>query len=151
MILWCVGCGSAIRVTGNPAETRALFDGKDTWPCFQEGCEHPLRQGLETEVDQKALRLMEVIELTPKEAFAAVHGLGLPKERAVCDEVLEPLFKAHGIKLHGRQPRSNTRYYVDSLEMPDGTQIHFASSTQGAVIYRITKPHSYTKEALDVG
>jgi hypothetical protein len=42
------------------------------------------------------------------------------------------------------------RFFLDSIELPDGTKLHLGASPQGACIYRITKPHSYAR-TNDVG
>ena len=62
-----------------------------------------------------------------------------------CAEVIEPLFEECGIKVHGRQLRGKTRYFVNYFEMPNGTRLYLGASPAGALIYRISKKHSYAE------
>jgi hypothetical protein len=73
----------------------------------------------------------------------------LPAEQNCYREELERLFGQHGIKLRGRQHPGQPRYYLDSLELQDGTRVFLAPSPRGACVYRIQPPHRYA-EVTDV-
>lgn len=152
MIIVCSACGMGLRVQGDPEEILYLLGEKsdfwpDKYPC--PTCAAKCKAFLECEIDTPALALMTMIDLTPQEAYAALFGLGLPEERSCCAEVVEALFKEHGIVAKGRQHHGVLRYYLDELTLKDGTRFFLAPSPYGAVIYRVSKPHSYTKEMTD--
>lgn len=151
MIITCT-CGSGLRVSGDPEEIRLLIGEKSDWwpdkyPCFS--CGEMATGMLESEADEKAAQLIRFVNVKAQEAYAALCGMGVPEERTCCAEVIEALFKEHGIKAKGRQPRAENLYYVDELEFKDGTRLFLAPSPRGAAIFRVAKPHSYTKEALE--
>jgi hypothetical protein len=152
MILACTACSSALRVGGDPAEGRGLVGQEsefwpDRYPCFR--CGGRAEAFAEPEVSPEALRALSIVNVTAEEAYAALLGLGTPEERAVSDELVEGLFRAHGARVRGRQIAGVLRYVVDFIELSCGTRIHFAPSPQGAVIYRVTKRHGYAARVLE--
>jgi hypothetical protein len=108
---------------------------------------------LTPEVSPLVFQTLIVTDVNPDEAFAALNGLGVPAERTCCEEVILPYFEQVGLRVKGKQLRGQTRYILEELTFPDGTRMQVGPSPQGAVIYRIVKPHSYVstmKETLDV-
>lgn len=156
ILIACTTCRKALRVSGDLGEMEPLVgQGSEYWPdkypCFH--CEGTAAGFLAPEISAAAMASLAITDVTVQEAFAALNGLGVPEERTCCAEVVEPLFEKQGIKVHGRQPRGTTRYLVAELEFPDGSRMFFGTSPQGALIYRITKKHSYLKavETADAG
>lgn len=147
----CTVCNAALRVTGDMSEVDMLVGTRsEFWPdryiCF--ACGQPARSFLSPEVSAAVLAQLHIVDVNAQEAFAALNGLGVPDERTCCEEVVLPLFERQGIKVKGRQIRGARRYCVDELEFPDGTRLYLGASPQGALIYRVTKAHSYV-EASD--
>lgn len=149
----CTTCKKALHVVGEMSEVDQLVGQRsDFWPdkyiCFS--CGGAATGFLTPEISAAALNELDIYNLTPQEAFAALNGLGIPEERVCCAEVIVPALEALGLKVKGKEFRGMARYFLDELELPDGTKFFFGASPQGAAIYRITKPHSYRK-ANDVG
>lgn len=153
MIIVCLACRSGIRVVPENLEEMELLVGTkseywpNNYPCYKCG---KMASGVhEPELSANAARALEIVTLSVPEAYAALNGLGIPAEQTCCQEVLAPLFEERGIKLHGRQPSGQLRFLIDRLEFPDGTNVYFAPSSQGAAIYRVVKPRGYTQQLLD--
>jgi hypothetical protein len=145
ILIICTHCRCALRVTGDMEEAHCLVGpGSDLWPnkfaCFR--CSKPAHGFLESEVSLKTQ--LEVHEVSPQEAFAAIHGLGIPAEREVDKLIVEALLREHPVRrVSCKDIIGGQRVLVDHIELWDGTKLHFASSNDGAVVYRITRPHSY--------
>lgn len=156
MCVVCTKCLRALRVTGDVVETEHLIGSlSDFWPdkykC--DACGGPAQAFLEAELSTLAARTLRYVDVTPQEAFAALHGLGTPDERTCCEEVVLAMFAAVGIEVSGRQMRGQMRFVIDSFKFPDGSKIYMGASPQGALAYRVTKPHSYVRavEEQNVG
>jgi hypothetical protein len=139
-------CGLALRIDDEPDAVEALFNG-ESHTCPRPGCEKPLV--FSPLLDSESIPSLLVFDVTAREAFAAVNGLGLP-----CDHECGPLALARAFETPVKEVRSSrihnsTRTVVHSILFADGTEMFFGSAPQGAVVYRITQPRSYTKEALD--
>lgn len=152
----CTKCAHAIRVVGDVSEVDQLVGQRsDFWPdkyvCFH--CGERCEGFLTPEISEFVLAKLNIFDLTPNEAFAALNGMGVPSEHTCCADVVVPLLEAQGIKVKGRELRGQQRYFLDEIHLPDGTKLFFGASPQGAVIYRITKPHSYVQavEKQNVG
>lgn len=149
----CTGCAHCLHVVGDVSEVDQLVGQRsdfwpDKYPCWNCGSQ---AQGfLSPEISAAAMEKLQIFHLTPQEAFAALMGMGLPEERKCCAEVVEALLQGVGLKVKGKEFRGLDRYFIDQIELADGTKLFLGSSPQGACVYRITKPHSYTK-ANDVG
>ena len=150
-IVPCTGCYTAVRVMGEPTKVSHLVgENSEYWPngytcvCCGSKCE-----GMhERDVEDAVLHRMKVRDLSAEEMIAAQEGLGTPDEMlctgaSVRELLQKPIKKVHGFDLPG-----TTRFCVDALELEDGTKIHFGSSPSGAVVYRISRPISYTERAL---
>lgn len=149
----CKVCSTALRVNGELNEVETLVgQTSEYWPnrypCFR--CNAFAEGFLTPEVSHTVWSVVEVFDVTAQEAFAALHGMGIPAERNCCSDVILPLLQAVGVKARGRDVRGQQRFILNELELPDGTKLHLAPSPEGPLVYRITKPHSYVK-ANDVG
>jgi hypothetical protein len=90
---------------------------------------------------------MSIQESTPQEAFAAFNGLGFPDEHHCSLETAQALLKEHPVRrIIGTNVKGAERTIIDALELWDGTKVYFGAGAGGAVIYRITRPVSYTKQ-----
>lgn len=146
--IFCEHCTHALRVNGDAVDVDSLLgQGSDYWPdrypCYN--CGKKAQGFLTPEISAMALSVMRVVDVNAQEAFAALNGLGVPSERTCCAEVIEELFDRHGIHVKGHQTSGQPRYLVEELSFTDGTRIQLGASPQGALIYRIVKPHSYVK------
>lgn len=150
MITVCLRCQLAIRVIETGPQTDMLIgEQSDFWPmrypCPQCGRNTKCEQDNDVSAERrKGLRL---IDLTPKEAFIAYSGVGLPTERVFGAEELETKLKETPIKAVVGNPvdQSSSRYVIDHLELWDGTKVYFGASPLGAVIYRVAPPPEYAK------
>ncbi len=113
-------------------------------------CDQPAKGFMEDHVDLRVLELMEVLDLTPQEAFASFQGAGIPVQQVASIEQVQELLREKPIrKVHGASVKGGRHALVESLELWDGTIVFLAASPQGAVIYRIRPPSSYTIGALE--
>jgi hypothetical protein len=146
--LVCPDCHVGLRISpGEPGELEALLEvdprglGMKAYPCFR--CE--LEQaGLTTEYPEG----VELFDVNPSEAFAAINGLGVPTEQE-CNgaAVVEAFLKKRVKNVTTRMIRNSHRCILDNIEFDDGTKMYLGASAGGAIVYRIAPKHSYTKEA----
>lgn len=145
ILILCPKCRCALRVTGETDEVTTLVGpGSAFWPdkfsCYK--CGEAAQGFLETEIELKAA--VDIKEVSPQEAYAAIHGLGVLDERAVDAVLVRELMATHPVrKVACKDIIGAMRVVVDHIELWDGTRLHFGSSNEGAVIYRVTLPHSY--------
>lgn len=152
ILIVCSDCRLALRVLDTSEEALYLIGEKsEGWPkatCCR--CGAAAQRLLEIEAEPRALSLLEVIDLTAKEAFMALNGLGLPTEQRCSLESVTTLLKEQPIrKVLGVDVPGTERCMLDHLELWDGTKVYLGASPHGAVVYRIAPPHSYTKMATD--
>lgn len=152
LVVPCFSCYTAVRVMSAPDKVAELVGAlSDYWPdkyvCIVCGkkCE-----GLpESDVETAVLQRMKVRDLSAEEFLAALEGFGLPEEMLCTGASVREVLQGRPIKLlHGRDLRGTTRFCIDSIELEDGTKIHFGASPMGAVVYRISRPISYTQNVL---
>lgn len=148
ILILCPRCKCALRVTGDLNEAYNLVGpSSEFWPdkftCFR--CEKPAQGFLESEVAIKAQ--IEIKEVSPQEAYAAIHGLGILEERDFDKLTIDALLREQPIRrIGGKDLAGGGRTVIDYLELWDGTRVHLGASHDGAVIYRITRPHSYVSK-----
>jgi hypothetical protein len=136
-------------MSNNMSEAQALFGPgteffPDRFPCFN--CD-AVGAELVASADPSALSISVIHDVTPKEALAAMSGLGVPKEHECSAAAVAQLFESKRVlKVKGRPIRNSHRCIIDELEFVDGTKLYLGSSAYGATVYRISKPHSYVKE-----
>lgn len=159
IVVVCLPCSLVVRVmplnASSPASTQELEQlvgtRSDFWPnrypCPRCGAN---AQGmLERAADPNALALLKLQDLTPQEAFAAFNGCGFPDEQHCSMAAVQALLLEQPIRrVVGTDVRGAERIIVDHFELWDGSRVYFGSGGDGAVVYRITRPVSYTKKAL---
>jgi hypothetical protein len=145
----CLKCGTGIRTVGEEDELRSLFMGSDwypeNYPCANAECSAKA-QYVET-IESLSLPAMDIHDLEPMEAYAAIHGLGFPEERDCGKTAVELVFEQPVKEVKVRQIRGQNRSVIDYIIFEDGTRLYLASAVEGAVAYRIAKPHSYAEAA----
>lgn len=143
----CKSCRFALRVSpGVDNESEDLLGESSDWypdkyPCPM--CEQDCT--LATVMDTSTLQNLDVVDVTPMEAFVALSGAGLPEERDCGVTAVEKLFGEKRVKgVATRLIRNSNRCVVDHIEFEDGCKAYFGASSHGAVIYRISKPGKYS-------
>jgi len=138
ILILCPSCAMAVRTAGDDAEDLL---GKES-PYYPDKYPCP-RCGAMAKLMDKHGGVMDVRDLQPAEAYAAFNGLGLPEERD-CGEVAvkQLLSGARVVRVHTRYVHSG-RCCLDRIEIEGGATVHLGSSSLGAVVYRISSPHSY--------
>lgn len=148
----CSSCNKGLRISGGDlrgdvSEAMSLFGPgsdmyPDAYPCFS--CNEPAE--FVAAADSDALLNLELFEVTPQEAMAALNGLGLPAEQdCSATAVQQALLSSPVKKVSARPIRNSHRSILDCIELEDGTKVYLGSSAYGATAYRISKPHSYAK------
>lgn len=159
IVIACTPCAFAMRVMPDSVTSvRSVQEldqliGKrsdfwpDKYPCPKCG---QMATGFgEREVDGRVLQLMELKDVTPQEAFAALHGLGFPDEQKCSLAFVQQLLREQPVRrVIGTDVVGQERTIVDALELWDGTKVYFGSAPEGAVIYRITRQVSYANKQL---
>lgn len=155
MLVPCLNCYTAIRVIDDVEQTSHLVGpGSEFWPdkypCVS--CSSLCEAIPEHEAEPDALARMKIKDLTAPELYAALMGLGTPDEM-ICDgaTVRELLAGKTIKKVHGKDLPNTTRFLAEVLELDDGTKLYLGAASQGAVVYRITRPVSYTNKVLADG
>jgi hypothetical protein len=153
LLIICRACPVVLRVMDEDAKVDLLVGRASSfWPdgyvCVRCGKKAECLN--EDRVDPNILRVHGVQDLTPEEAFAAMHGLGLPAEQSCSlDDVTELLKTVPIRRVRGTQVLGQARTVLESLELWDGTRVYFGAAPEGAVIYRIARPHSYATKILE--
>jgi hypothetical protein len=146
VVIACSTCRLGIRVLGEENEVSFLVGPRsDRWPNFTcVRCGEKAEGILERALSAAAMQVLEIVDLSPQEAFAAVEGMGLPAEQQCGLSMVRELLKETPVRrVHGHDVPGTQRCAVDSLELWDGTKIYLGASPEGAVVYRISPPHSY--------
>ena len=147
----CMKCGTGIRTMGEPGELHSLFTGTpwhpNNYPCPSAVCTGQAQ--LVEAIDALSLSTLNIRDLELQEAYAAFNGLGFPEERDCGKTAVELAFKQSVKKVRVRQLRGQNRSVIDCIIFDDGTRMYVASATEGAVVYRIAKPHSYAEAELN--
>jgi hypothetical protein len=139
MIFLACKCGLVLRVSGNPDEVHMLLGPgsdlhPDRYPCPESG--HCMVYS--EAIPNGDLRAARVVDVTPQEAFAALHGAGLPSERDCGETAVRALLLEGKIaKVDVQQLRGTNRSVVRSLQFEDGRRLYLGSGPEGAVAYRI--------------
>lgn len=147
IVVRCTVCPLLIRVMGNVDEVQSLIGAhSEYWPNRYNCpvCGAPAVGHLELNLIQAELEQLRIKDLTAQEAFAAFNGLGLPTEQHCTKEIVEELLRERPVRrLVATNIEGSRRCYVHHLELWDGTKLYFGAGADGAVIYRISPPHSY--------
>jgi hypothetical protein len=146
--LACQSCDAVLRVCpGEEGEIESLLGTGSEWYPDRYPCPRCTGKcAFTTIMDPLRLAASCTIDLKPQEAFVALCGAGLPEEHDCGSTAVEQLFTSKKVtKVSTRQIRGSNRCVLDVVEFEDGTVAYLGSSTFGATIFRISKPHSYTK------
>jgi hypothetical protein len=129
----CLLCRLALRVVGDAEEeARLLAPPASGFTC--PGCEAPVSSS----GDLDALSGMRVVDLTPEEAYAALHGLGLPEEQDCRAERVGLLLRERPVRrIVARDLPGTRRAVLERIELWDGTTLHLGAGPEGAVVFRI--------------
>lgn len=139
-----------VRVIGDDMEIESLIGRKsdfwpDKYPCVR--CGKDTGAMLETCADPRILQAFTVRDLSPKEAFAALMGLGVPEEQQCSLASVSKLFQENRIvRVAGEDVPGAARAVVDYLEFQSGARVYFGASPSGAVVYRIAPPPAYASQ-----
>jgi len=145
MYVICTNCREGLRVVGELAEVKSLIEDRAEHRCY--ACGGECEVGLFA--DNDLIREKRIRTLTPMEAHLALEGLGLPEERECAAEIVVGVFQQKKVtNVLARSVPNTGRSVIDSIEFEDGTTVFLGSSTHGALVYRIRRPHSYTEAAL---
>ncbi len=149
ILVVCKQCKVGLRIApGEPGEAAGLFGPQsdfypNRFPCFK--CERPVAEFV-TAIEALALQTIEVFDVGPKEAFAAMNGLGLPGERDCSAAAVAQLFDENRVKRVKTRPiRNSHRCIVEFIEFDNGVRAYLGSSALGATIFRVAQPHSYAE------
>lgn len=153
MVVACAACGLVVRVLGDPNEVGPLVgSASEFWPDRYEcpECGARARATLESEVDPCLLAGRRARDLTAQEALAAFHGLGLPDEQ-MCDvqSVVKLLREQRIRRVVADDISGLARCYLRELELDDGTRLYLGAGAGGALVYRMTRPTSYTERVCN--
>ena len=151
IFVFCGTCSLGVRVMGDAQELEHLVGPSsefwpDKFPCIQCGGTAVGTTEIGLEIPAK----LRIQDLTPTEAFAAFNGLGIPSEhRCTFAEVTRLLKEGPIRQIRGADVQGTQRCIIESLELWDGTKIHLGASPSGAVVFRISRPHSYADGESD--
>jgi hypothetical protein len=148
MLLACLHCYTVVQVLGEEEEIASLVgSGSEYWPddytCVNcgKGC-----TAVPDDIAVLDLQKFKLRELSAPELLAALHGLGTPEEMKCNAATISALFATKIQRVQGEVVRNTERYALDYIEFEGGARAYFGSSPSGAVIYRITHPHSYVRD-----
>lgn len=151
IFITCTTCATAIRVAegeetdflvGSHSELATLSRG---YRCPSCSAQMQLTQGM----DPISINGLNIHDLTAQEAFAAFNGLGFPEERDCGPEAVSKCFEKEVKNIQMSWLKNTSRTHIEYVEFEDGTKMYFGAAPQGAVIYRIAPPRSFTQEALN--
>jgi len=150
ILIVCQPCSLCIRVMGDPKEISHLVGEKsDFWPdkYLCPRCDQACHGVAEIDAAPSVYSVLALVDVNAQEAFAALHGMGLPEEGDCRKDVLEELLREQPFRrLGGRDVPHTRRCLVDWLELWDGTKLYLAAGADGAVVYRIARPTSYVEK-----
>lgn len=93
-----------------------------------------------------AAKKLDIVDVSPQEAYAAVNGLGMPVEKECsAAAVSQLLVEKRVVRVSASQIRGSHRCVLDFLELEDGTRVYIGSSAYGATVYRVAPKHSYVE------
>jgi hypothetical protein len=148
--LACLKCQVALRLSGEFDEMDFLVGMKSDWypdryPCPTGGCGGTMT--LTDTIASVDLEKLRVHDLNPQEAFQAMHGMGLPKERECSAELVLKTLVGHLVTSVDIQDlRGSNRSVIHSLTLENGVRLYLGSSPFGAVVYRVAPPRSHVQE-----
>ena len=129
MRLWCVNCATLFEVTGEfgPLEDD-LSERKVTCPVCVEPC--VIRTNFHSGDGHK---------LTAKQFWTASNGFGLPDEIVVGVDSVKAMLLSNKIISVDLRETETERAEVRNIELSNGVTLHFAASSGGAIIFKVTR------------
>lgn len=124
----CAACLKGFRVHGNKELLKKCVEVEARCP----HCDTQLEVGYSS-------KSREHIELDVGDFWRAVHGFGLPDEVVAGHEAIEALLLTHRVAAVDANKTRTGRVEIRSLTLANGVKLHFASSGEGAVIFKATK------------
>jgi hypothetical protein len=154
MLVPCMKCYAVVRVIDDPTQIHLLVgQASEFWPdkydCLV--CGEKCEAISESDAEPAALARMKLKDLSAQEYYAALHGLGTPDEMKCDAPTVNELLSRPVKKVVGRQLPNTERFLLETIEVEGGVKLHFGAGAAGAVIYRITRPISYTEKVLRDG
>jgi len=153
ILVVCTKCKCGLRISpgdqqGAIPEGEALF-GKhseffpDKYPCLR--CNEHM--SFVPAAEPQALSALDLYDVNPQEAMAAMHGLGLPTERD-CSAAAVAVLLSGGLitSVRTKQIRNSHRCVLEYIELACGTKVYVGSSAYGATVYRVVHPSSYVEK-----
>lgn len=149
IIIVCTACKAGLRVgPGAEGESEMLFGQgsdyyPDKYPCFR--CEKNIAKFVPA-MSSDALAQLDLFDVTPTEAFAAINGLGIPGEQECSAAAVKRFTEGRTVKsINVRQIRNSHRCLIDGIVLDNGVTLYLGSSALGATVYRVALPHSYVE------
>lgn len=143
----CKTCKRGLRVASTtPGEVSALLGPgseyhPDKYPCYLCGESHGVFAAF---MDASAAATLDLVDVNPQEALAAMHGLGLPAEQDCSAAAVQQLLEGKKIhRVRTQTIRNSHRCVIEFIELEEGVRVYFGASTHGATIYRVSKVVSY--------
>lgn len=153
LLVPCLNCYTVVRVFDDVEKSDSLVGpGSEFWPdkytCVS--CNAACQGIEENEASLEALSKMKVRDLSSEEMFAAQNGLGTPEEMLCDAATVRDLLLHNKIKMVGGETvRGTTRFCLTHIELETGVKLWFGSAPSGAIVFKITRPLSYTQRVLD--
>lgn len=89
-------------------------------------------------IPEGKLHLRDPVELTGRQLFQAVNGLGLPDEVPKDLTVIDSLLKAYKV-LAADVQEFDGNFYLHNIQLEGGVTMHLTSGARGARILKITR------------
>lgn len=147
----CDKCMTIVRVHGDPDSIQRLIVEHSLWkdgmPCVRSDCD-AMMGGVTNPVAESALRQgwVNSLNLTAEEFFQALCGFGLPEEIGSDPEVVRALLlsaKVSDVSVHAS---SSGKTVLDRVDLDNGTSLHLAPSSRGAVVFKVTRRRDVDKD-----
>lgn len=140
--VFCNWCGCTLRVLDKLSEKDEQLVGQTSefWPdkykCTKCGAD---ATGCPEQEVPRFMQSAAIVDLTAQELYAALVGMGLPKEAECTLTNVAALLGKVGVKIVGKDVPNTGRCTLDYLEFPDGSLLYLGASSHGAVVYRLIR------------
>ena len=135
-------CGfvARIHVDDVPEADSLIGPGSDWYP---DNYPCP-RCGEKSSFNVRSDPMSRFTDLTPKEAFVAFSGVGLPSEQECSASKVRTLLLENKIKdVTTKHINGTSRCLLETIELDNGMVLYLGSSALGACVYRVKEPKSY--------
>ena len=140
--VFCNWCGCTLRVLDALSEKDEQLVGQasEFWPdkykCARCGAD---ATGCPEREVPRFMQNASITDLTAPELYAALQGMGLPKETSCTIENVSDLLGKVGIRVVGEDVPNTGRCVIDYFEFADGSRAYMGASSHGAVVYRLIR------------